>query len=93
MVSSPATDKAVVGTAAAGVTITIKSGRTILGTTTAKGSGTLSYGLTAANLITLGQGTRKSLTATDSDSAGNISAASVAVAFPVRTFAPATPVI
>jgi len=93
VVSSQANDSSVVGTAVAGVTVTIKSGTSTLGTTTANGSGAFSYGLTPANLTTLGQGTGKSISATASDSAGNSSAASTAFGFAVRTVAPEIPSI
>jgi hypothetical protein len=82
-------DATVVGTAAANRLVTIKYGATTLGTTTANGSGGFSYTLTAANLITIGQGTGKSITASQRDAAGN-TGTSPGFRFAVDTTAPAT---
>jgi hypothetical protein len=88
-VSSQTGDAAVVGTAEANRLVTIKYGATTLGTTTASGSGGFSYTLTAANLITIGQGTGKSITASQSDAAGN-TGSSPTFGFVVDTLAPTT---
>jgi hypothetical protein len=88
-VSSQTGDAAVVGTAEANRLVSIKYGATTLGTTTANGSGGFSYTLTAANLITIGQGTGKSITASQSDAAGN-TGSSPTFGFVVDTLAPTT---
>ena len=73
------------GTADANSTVKVYDGATLLGSTTASGSGTWSY--TTAALADGGH----SLSATDTDAAGNTSAASTALAVTVDTVAPATP--
>ena len=73
------------GTADANSTVKVYDGATLLGSTTANGSGTWSY--TTAALADGGH----SLSATDTDAAGNTSAASTALAVTVDTVAPATP--
>ena len=83
--SSAANDNRVVGTAAAGSTVSLRSGTNTLGTAVANSSGAFSYALTPANITTLAQGTGKSITATASDSAGNTSAASASFTFGIFT--------
>ena len=73
------------GTAEANATVKVYDGTTLLGTTSANGSGTWSY-TTAA----LANGAH-SLTATATDAAGNASAASAAMSITVDTSAPSTP--
>ncbi|MEJ8860153.1 cadherin-like domain-containing protein, partial [Variovorax robiniae] len=86
-VSGQGGDNTVVGTAEANSTVTIMTGATQLGTTTADGTGHWSYSLTAPNLITLGEGGSKSVTATQTDAAGNTGTSS-AFTFAVDTVAP-----
>ncbi len=75
------------GTAEANATVTIRDGATVLGTATANGSGDWKF--TTANL---GDGVH-SFTATATDTAGNVSAASSALAVTIDTAvsAPSTP--
>ena len=73
------------GTADANSTVKVYDGATLLGSATANSSGTWSY--TTAALADGGH----SLSATDTDAAGNTSAASTALAVTVDTVAPATP--
>ena len=73
------------GTAEANSTVTVYDGVTTLGTTTANGAGTWSF-TTAA----LGQ-TLHSFTATATDAAGNVSAASSSYSLTIDTTAPTTP--
>ena len=75
------------GTAAAGTTVTVFDGTTQLGTATVNASGAWSF-----TTGTLANGTH-SFTATDADTAGDISAASAALAVTVDTVAPSAPVI
>jgi len=75
------------GTAEANSTVAVMDGATTLGTATANGAGAWSF-TTAA----LGQATH-TFTATATDSAGNLSAASVAYAVTVDTAAPIAPSI
>jgi hypothetical protein len=75
------------GTAEANSTVTVSDGTKVLGTATANGSGAWSY-TTAA----LDNGVHN-LTATDTDAAGNTSAASSALSVTVDTIAPTAPVI
>ncbi len=67
------------GRAEAGATVTVKDGSTVLGTTTANGSGAWSFTTGA-----LGQGVH-SFTATATDTAGNVSAASSALSVTIDT--------
>ena len=87
--SSQTGDATVVGTAEANRLVTIKYGATALGTSTANGTGGFSYTLTAANLTTIGQGTGKSITASQSDATGN-TGISNAFSFALDTLAPTT---
>jgi VCBS repeat-containing protein len=87
VVTSQISDNTVVGTAEASRTVTIFAGATQLGITTADGSGNFSYTLTPANLTTLGQGSGKSITASQTDPAGN-TGTSAAFSFAVDTVAP-----
>src|SRR6185437_5610233 len=75
------------GTAEANSTVKVYDGATLLGTATTDGSGAWSY-ITAA----LSDGAH-SLTATDTDAAGNPGAISAALAVTVDTVAPGAPVI
>jgi len=95
IVSSVAGDNQLLLTAAAGSTVKLYSGSTLLGTASpvTGQAGSFSYSLTPTNLTTLGQGTGKSITATVTDSAGNTSAASAAFTFAVQTSPPAAPTI
>jgi urease beta subunit len=71
----PVEGTVVVGTAEPGsgnVTISFGSEQTTLGTATVGGNGDFTYSLTAANITTIRQGTGKTLTATQTDAAGNI---------------------
>ena len=87
-VSGVAEDNTVVGTAEAGSgNVTIRFGNTELGTTTVDGNGNFTYSLTAANLTTIGQGTGKTITASQTDPAGNIGT-STPFTFGVDTIAP-----
>jgi hypothetical protein len=79
------TSQAVTGTAAAGATVTVFDGATKLGAATANSSGQWSY-----IVGHLADGAH-SLTATATDSAGNVSAASGALQFAVDTVAPSAP--
>ena len=58
VVSSQASDNTVDGMGEANLEVTIQSGNTVLGTTTADSSGLWSYALTSDNLTTLGQGSQ-----------------------------------
>ena len=87
-VSGQTGDNTVTGTAEANSTVTVISGANTLGTAIANGSGNWTYTLTSANLTTLGQGNGKSITATATDAAGNVSGASSAFSFSVDTVAP-----
>ena len=92
-VSGQANDATVSGTAEANSTVALKSGATTLGTATADGSGNWSYALTAGNITTIGQGGSKTITATATDVAGNVSSAATSFSFSVDNVAPAAPVI
>jgi hypothetical protein len=81
------TTPTVSGTAEAAAIITILDGTTVLGTTTANGSGAWSFTSPA-----LSEGSH-SLTATATDVAGNTSSASASVTFEIDTTGPAAPVI
>ena len=70
------------GTAEANATVKVYDGATLLGTTTANGSGAWSF-----TTATLANGAH-SLTATATDAAGNTSAASTAMSITVDTVAP-----
>ena len=82
-----ATTPAITGTGAAGDTVTLYSGGTLLGTAMV-GTG----GIWSITSSTLAAGIY-SLTATQTDVAGNVSAASAALALTIDTTAPAAPVI
>jgi hypothetical protein len=75
------------GTAAASSTVSIYDGATLLGTTTANGAGAWSFTTGALSDAT------HSLTATATDSAANVSAASAALAVTIDTVAPGAPTI
>src|SRR5207247_3741 len=75
------------GTAAAGSTVNVYDGATLLGTATANGSGAWTF-----TTGTLADATH-SFTARASDAAGNMSAASTALSVTVDTAAPAVPTI
>ena len=87
-VSSQVGDNIVVGTAEAGLAVTIKTGTTTLGTAVADSAGNYSYTLSTANITTLGQGANKSITASATDAAGN-TGTSAAKIFSIDTIAPA----
>ena len=76
------------GTAEANSIINIYDGATLIGTTTADGSGAWTF--TPGTALTDGS---HSLTATSTDAGGNVSAASPAVTFIADTAAPTAPVI
>jgi hypothetical protein len=80
-----ATTLTLTGTAAADSTVTVFDGTTQLGTATVNASGAWTF---ATN--TLGNGAH-SFTATDTDTSGNTSAVSAALAVTVDTVAPAVP--
>jgi hypothetical protein len=88
IVSNQAGDATVSGSADANSIVTVKSGATTLGTTTADGGGNWSFDLTPANTATIGQGAGKTITATASDKAGNTSSAATSATFAVDTVAP-----
>jgi hypothetical protein len=87
VVSGQSNDNSVVGTAEASRSVSIYTGATLLGTTTADSSGNFSYTLTAANLTTIGQGSAKSITAANTGAAGNTGTSS-AFSFSLDTLAP-----
>ncbi|MBK0098620.1 Ig-like domain repeat protein [Erwinia sp. S63] len=76
------------GTAAVGTTVTVSDGSNVLGTVVVGAGGTWSFTPT----IVLGEGAH-SLTTTVTDSSGNVSAPSAAIAFTVDTTPPTTPVV
>ncbi|MCE4226781.1 hemagglutinin [Methylobacterium sp. C25] len=82
------TTPTITGTAEAGATVTISDNGTVLGTAVAGANGTFSFTPTTA----LAQGAN-SFTATARDVAGNLSAASAAVALTIDTTAPGAPAI
>jgi hypothetical protein len=88
VVSAQAGDATVVGTAEANRSVTLLFNGTALGTTTTDGNGGFEYGLTAANLTTIGQGSGKAITASQSDGAGNVGS-SAPFGFSVDTLVPA----
>jgi hypothetical protein len=71
IVSSQLGDNTVVGTAESSRAVSIFFGNTRLGTASANSSGVFSYSLTANNLSFIGQGTNKSISASQTDQAGN----------------------
>jgi hypothetical protein len=73
------------GTATAGITVEVLDGVTLLGTTTTDGSGNWTF---TTAVLTEGA---HSLTARTRDTAGNVSAASAALALTIDTTAPAVP--
>jgi Ca2+-binding RTX toxin-like protein len=83
--SSNTSTQVLTGTAEAGSTVTFFDGTTKLGTTTANSSGAFSF-----TLGQLSDGSH-SLTATATDAAGNVGAASSSLAFKVDTVAPIAP--
>jgi hypothetical protein len=92
IVSGQANDNTVVGTAEPNRTVTLTAGGTTLGTATADATGSFTYALSAANLQALGQGGSKSITASQTDLAGN-TGTSTAFNFSVDTSAPTAPSI
>ncbi|MDH6097658.1 Ig-like domain-containing protein [Anabaenopsis sp. FSS-46] len=86
VVSGVAGDNTVVGTAQPGNVI-ILLGQQVLGVATADANGNFTYSLSAANLTAIGQGTNKTITATQTDAAGNIGT-SAPFTFAVDTIAP-----
>ncbi len=87
VVSSVTGDQIVSGLGDPSLTVTVYSGTTVLGTTTANSSGVWSYTLTAENIVTLGQGA-DSLTASQTKSGAT--GTSPAFAISVDTVAPAS---
>ncbi|MEY2645404.1 MAG: hypothetical protein RLZZ611_2053, partial [Cyanobacteriota bacterium] len=91
-ISSRTADNIITGTAPAGSTVSLDAGttspETTLGITTASAQGNWSYVITSANLITLGQGSGKTITATAIDSVGNRSAASQPFTLTIDTVKP-----
>ncbi|QOV22627.1 beta strand repeat-containing protein, partial [Anabaenopsis elenkinii] len=88
IVSGVAGDNTVVGTAEArSGNVTIRFGNTQLGTAQVDANGRFTYSLSAANLTTIGQGTGRTITASQTDAAGNIGT-SAAFTFAVDTIAP-----
>ena len=92
MVSGLGGDSAVIGTAEASRVVSVYSGTTLLGTTTAGLTGAWSYSLTGANITTLGQGSGKSITASQTDAAGNVGTSS-AFTLGVDTASPTVAVV
>jgi hypothetical protein len=88
-VTLQANDNLVVGTGEAGLLVTITSGGTTLGTTTANGSGAFSYALTPANITTIGQGAGKTVRASQTDAVGNVGT-SAPFTFSLYTIGPVT---
>ena len=87
-VSSLPGDNLVIGTATAGAAVTIKSGLTLFGTVTADAStGAFSYALSSADILTLGQGAGKTVTATTTGGSAT------SLLFSIDTIAPSTPTI
>ena len=85
--SSLASDNRVVGTAEASRSVSISFGATVLGSTTTDASGNFSYALTGTNLTTIGQVSSKTITASQTDAAGN-TGTSAPFDFSVDTVAP-----
>ncbi|MFO1161401.1 MAG: cadherin-like domain-containing protein [Reyranellaceae bacterium] len=83
-VTSQNGDATVLGTAEAGSTIALSFGNSLLGTATADAGGAWSYLLSLANVTAIGQGAGKTLTATATDAAGNISAVATSGLFTVQ---------
>ncbi|WP_221774187.1 beta strand repeat-containing protein [Novosphingobium flavum] len=83
-ITSQTTALTISGTAEANSSVTLKDGSTVLGTATANGSGAFSLD------VALAAGTH-SLTATTTDAAGNVGAASSALSITVDTSGPAAP--
>jgi hypothetical protein len=90
IISSQSGDNTVVGTAEASREVSIFFGDNLLGTTTANGSGGFSYALSAADLTTIGEGSNKTITAQQTDGAGN-TGSSEPFSFVVDTTAPDAP--
>ena len=86
-------DKQVIGRADPGSRVDLFNASRLLGRVTTGGDGRFSYELTAANLVTLGQGTAKTIRAIATDSAGNSSDSTTAFAFAIDTVAPQAPSI
>ena len=84
-------DDRVEGTAEPGSFVSIFRGTSLLGTTTADSSGVFNYRLSASNLVSFGQGDRKSLTAIATDVARNASQVSSAAVFSIDTLPPGSP--
>ena len=88
-VTSVSGDNKVVGTANSGQSVIVKTGAgTILGSVVAGDDGVFNYTLTDANIATLGQGTSKSVIATQTDIASN-TGTSPAKTFSIDTVGPA----
>ncbi|MDH6082323.1 Ig-like domain-containing protein, partial [Umezakia ovalisporum] len=88
IVSGVAGDNTVVGAAqAGGGNVTIRLAGTQLGTAAVDANGRFTYSLTPANLTIIGQGTGKTITATQTDAADN-TGTSPAFTFAVDTIAP-----
>ncbi|MFB2736805.1 Ig-like domain-containing protein, partial [Umezakia ovalisporum] len=88
IVSGVAGDNTVVGAAqAGGGNVTIRLAGTQLGTAAVDANGRFTYSLTPANLTTIGQGTGKTITASQTDAADN-TGTSPAFTFAVDTIAP-----
>jgi Ca2+-binding RTX toxin-like protein len=85
VVSSTASDAVVKGTAEANAVVIIRTGTgpslTPLGTVTASSTGSWSYSLSPANVASIGYGTGRSVTATATDPAGNLSDTSAPFSF------------
>ncbi len=88
VVSSLPGDNVLTGSAEAGATVSLSSSGVLLGTTTADGTGAFAYSLTAGDLALLGQGSARSISASQSDAAGNTGSSSP-FSFSVDTLAPA----
>ncbi|MDH6082324.1 Ig-like domain-containing protein [Umezakia ovalisporum] len=86
IVSRAAGDNRVVGTAQPG-NVTILLGQQVLGAATVDANGNFTYNLTTVNLQTIGQGAGKTITASQTDAAGN-TGTSPAFSFAVDTIAP-----
>ncbi|MDH6086791.1 Ig-like domain-containing protein [Umezakia ovalisporum] len=86
IVSGAAGDNRVVGTAQPG-NVTILLGQQVLGAATVDANGNFTYNLTTVNLQTIGQGAGKTITASQTDAAGN-TGTSPAFSFAVDTIAP-----
>ena len=96
ILSSAAGDTLVVGTAEANRSVSLFRGDTtnpssLLGTTSTDASGNFAYTLSAANITAIGQGSNRSITASQTDLAGNTG--STGFYFAIDTVAPNAPTI